>query len=215
MIAPLMVIMVLMASSEADKARARKWYQDNKKRAAIANKARYEVKRDTYLAARKAYRDVNKAAGADRARRYREAHKEETAAQKRAWQDANKERLSEKYKQWCEANREHKAAYDKAWVKNNPDKFKASQHKRRTRVKGADGFFTKEDIQRLLVVQESLCAGCRKNIATTYTVDHVNPIALRGTNWPDNIQLLCRHCNSSKRHMHPDAWAAKIGKLFV
>ncbi len=30
-----------------------------------------------------------------------------------------------------------------------------------------------------------------------YTIDHVRPVARRGTNWAWNLVLACRHCNGS------------------
>jgi 5-methylcytosine-specific restriction endonuclease McrA len=35
-------------------------------------------------------------------------------------------------------------------------------------------------------------------------IDHVLPLALGGTNEPDNLTVLCWRCNSLKRALHPD-----------
>ena len=45
--------------------------------------------------------------------------------------------------------------------------------------------------------------------------DHVMPLKLGGQHVIENIQLLCPSCNHKKSAMHPDKWAAKLGKLFV
>jgi 5-methylcytosine-specific restriction endonuclease McrA len=40
------------------------------------------------------------------------------------------------------------------------------------------------------------CAGC--GATSDLTVDHVVPIARGGTPTPENLQVLCRSCNSAK-----------------
>jgi 5-methylcytosine-specific restriction endonuclease McrA len=32
------------------------------------------------------------------------------------------------------------------------------------------------------------------------------PLKLGGSNWPENLQLLCRTCNLRKNAKHPDVW---------
>jgi 5-methylcytosine-specific restriction endonuclease McrA len=34
-------------------------------------------------------------------------------------------------------------------------------------------------------------------------IDHILPVALGGTNKPDNLQVACRSCNQVKRDRHP------------
>jgi 5-methylcytosine-specific restriction endonuclease McrA len=36
-----------------------------------------------------------------------------------------------------------------------------------------------------------------------YHVDHVTPLALEGSDGPENIVLACSHCNQSKGAKHP------------
>lgn len=38
------------------------------------------------------------------------------------------------------------------------------------------------------------------------TVDHILPVSRGGTNEPDNLQCLCRHCNSTKGKRTNDEW---------
>jgi 5-methylcytosine-specific restriction endonuclease McrA len=82
-------------------------------------------------------------------------------------------------------------------------------HVRRPKLNGAEGKFTKADIAFLLETQRGLCL-CGTNIETTYTVDHIIPLSRGGTNWPDNIQLLCAECNSSKRNKLMSEWHGRI-----
>jgi 5-methylcytosine-specific restriction endonuclease McrA len=50
---------------------------------------------------------------------------------------------------------------------------------------------TGDDIKALLISQGGLCNACKCDISTSYHVDHVIALARGGTNWPDNLQLLC------------------------
>ncbi len=40
------------------------------------------------------------------------------------------------------------------------------------------------------------------------------PVIKGGTNWPDNLQLLCRPCNIAKAAKDPFVWAQENGRLF-
>ena len=43
-----------------------------------------------------------------------------------------------------------------------------------------------------------------------YHVDHRMPLSLGGSNYPDNLQLLCPTCNLSKSATHPDIYEKQI-----
>lgn len=94
------------------------------------------------------------------------------------------------------------AAYKRA----NPEKVSALNHARRARKRAADGFYTAADVERLLTEQSCLCVGCGSDIAETYTIDHKTPLSRGGSNWPENIQLLCGPCNSAKGALTMDEW---------
>jgi len=62
-----------------------------------------------------------------------------------------------------------------------------------------DGRYTADDIAALLIKQNGFCAGgCNRYIAKRYEVDHIIPLSRGGTNWPSNLQLMCKRCNQSK-----------------
>lgn len=111
-----------------------------------------------------------------------------------------------KRKEWTERNRERHYATNLAWQRRNPEQHRASQSKRRAVARNANGYWTKADIARLMEAQDGCCAGCRASLEDGYHVDHVMPIVLGGSNWPDNLQLLCPPCNRKKGALHPDEW---------
>ena len=67
----------------------------------------------------------------------------------------------------------------------------------RARKNGVAGELSHSDWESVLKKygKRCLCCGSDKDIA----IDHVIPISKGGTNTADNIQPLCRSCNSSKR----------------
>jgi 5-methylcytosine-specific restriction endonuclease McrA len=60
------------------------------------------------------------------------------------------------------------------------------------------GIFTKQDIERLWGAQAGQCAHCAVSLLVSCNLDHKTPLSRGGSNWPDNLQLLCRSCNSCK-----------------
>jgi len=69
---------------------------------------------------------------------------------------------------------------------------------KRAKRRGAEGKHSAEDIARIWNEQEGLCAICGMPLDGTEHVDHIIPLSRGGSNWPDNIQLLCPPCNMTK-----------------
>lgn len=81
--------------------------------------------------------------------------------------------------------------------------------KRRVRKMGCEGFHTCNDISELIVMQGGLCGNhrCKCDLSKSgYQTDHIIPLARGGTNWPDNLQVLCPKCNASKGAKMPEDW---------
>lgn len=126
----------------------------------------------------------------------------------RKWREANKEKMDAARVAWRVAHPE----YYRQWASKNHDKVNSYGHNRRAKYVGR---YTKADIFDLYNRQRGLCIGCRLSLRGGYQVDHVMPIHLGGSNWPDNLQLLCRKCNRKKDVKHPDIWARENGRLFA
>lgn len=71
-----------------------------------------------------------------------------------------------------------------------------SGHKRRALLAESGGHFTSNQAAQILEMQGRQCAYCdaRNNLV----IDHVIPIAHGGSNWPWNLQWLCKSHNSMK-----------------
>lgn len=107
--------------------------------------------------------------------------------------------------------REHERKRDIKLRQKDPERWRIKQrakgHRRR-----APGRFTKADIDRLFLFQRGKCAICRCGL-DAYDIDHIMPIALGGTNDPENLQLLCKPCNNHKGAAHPVDYMQQRGFL--
>lgn len=72
--------------------------------------------------------------------------------------------------------------------------------RRKYRERMSEGSYTKKDVATLFTQQGGKCKYCKSEFSEVlpYTVDHRIPLADGGTNWPDNLALACKSCNSTK-----------------
>jgi len=86
----------------------------------------------------------------------------------------------------------------KKWIDKNKERAKQIDRKQYARRKKAIGSFTIKEWNDLKKKYNFKCAICgrRKKL----TVDHIIPLSKGGTNYIDNIQPLCKSCNSSKNN---------------
>lgn len=173
---------------------------------------------------RKAYRERNRATLIEKAAKYRAENKEALSESSRERYRRNIEKISEYFK----ARRQLKAEYDKAYVRENkeriaaraaeykrknPDKVRRHAHKRRARALEAEGVYSADDVQKILGLQRGMCAYCRVKVGKQYHVDHIKPLSRGGSNWPENLQILCPGCNVRKWAHDPLDFARKQGML--
>lgn len=106
-------------------------------------------------------------------------------------------------------------AASKKWRLDNPEKIRESNRNTRAKRRGAEGSHTAQDIRNILARQKYKCAECGTSVRkkSNRHVDHIMPIALGGTNWPNNLQILCPKCNQQKHAKHPLDWAKEKGRL--
>lgn len=164
------------------------------------------------IAAKSNYWAKRGSIAAERRERYKNNPGPHKERERKRWRNSRVLRLAQN-KVWRESNREHVRHYASQYQKENRDKTCAWANARRARQSGADGRYTDDDIARLYQIQGAQCACCRKSLEDGYQVDHIMPLALGGTNWPRNLQLLCADCNRSKSARHPIDFMQSMGYL--
>lgn len=171
---------------------------------------------------------------------WREAHKSEASTYHKNWAKENREDLRKYHTKWRRENEDHvrTRARDNArrLRRSSPEKFAAkamvyyykkmldptfreaqslrsSSQSAKRRL--AEGSFTADDVKKILTRQKNKCAECGASVKkkTDRHIDHVMPIKLGGSNWPSNLQILCKKCNLTKGAKHPIDWANSRGRL--
>lgn len=108
-------------------------------------------------------------------------------------------------------NRERSLAISKQWQKDNPDKCRVRNQNRRAKRFELGGEVTLEELNTLMEAQDHKCANCKDELTDENKhMDHIMPIALKGTGDIGNIQWLCDYCNFSKNDKHPYLWAKVV-----
>ena len=93
---------------------------------------------------------------------------------------------------------ENKQVYHRRYVKKNPENISHLKARRYARERNAEGNHTLQEWNSLKEKFNYKCANCRKE--KPLTKDHIKPLSKGGTDYIENIQPLCRNCNSKKHN---------------
>lgn len=157
---------------EARREAARQWVKDNPEKNCEKVKRYYRQNPDIFR---------------ERARKYREQNSEKVKTRNRKYRAANLEKVKEGVR---------KAGA--VWRKKNPAKCKKYKADRKARLVLAEGTFTAEELQALWEMQKGKCVICGEFVGDDYHADHILPLCRGGSNYIENIQILCPPCNLSK-----------------
>lgn len=147
-----------------------------------------------------------------KAREYAAANRDKARLRAKAWYAANKERAIATMRAARARNPERRKATLAAYRKANTERVSAWKRNYKLRKRGAEGSHTGADIQRLHDEQNGKCGVCKCHLVK-YHVDHIMPLILGGSNYSDNLQLLCPPCNLSKHAKHPEEFMRRVSLL--
>ena len=187
-------------------AQSTKWNIENKEKRKVIYDRWLEANSETVLKRNRAWTK----------QRYHEqykhdpAHRERAKAATKEWAEQNHDRMLAHSRASKERNRETVRAQARARYRANEEKERARAAKQNAERQQAVGRFTAEDIQTMLERQGYRCAAphCRTDVLRNFHCDHILPLSRGGTNWPDNIQILCPPCNMSKHDRTMEEWLA-------
>lgn len=189
----------------------RKKYPEKAKLEAKRSRERLSERR---RADNKRWRESNPELVRELKRKYVEESMEKVAASKARYYQENKERCLELSRRHRNANKDQYREMARKWREKNRDYVRLKNRMRKQKIKNAEGSHTVDDVKRILEMQKRKCAACYKKLeGENYHVDHIVPLALGGSNWARNLQILCPPCNMSKGAKAPEEFYTARGFL--
>lgn len=148
-------------------------------------------------------------------KRYYAANKEQCKLKGQKWLAQNTDKARSIKRAYYDRNRQQVISQAKNWKQSHPESDAVSRHKRRAKLKAAEGEYTKADIVDIYQQQDGRCLYCGIpvfwDIKNDLHIDHIVPLARGGSNYPINLCIACFSCNSSKQHKLISEWELMRG----
>lgn len=138
------------------------------------------------------YRDPEKSR--ERVRNYYRRNAEKVKAKAISRRRKLKSDNDPRHFEYLEKNR----AKVRDWAKRNPEKYRSLLRNTKAKRKGVVGKHTASDIKDIRQMQGGKCAHCAIKLKDKFHIDHIIAVARGGTNFRQNLQLLCIPCNLKK-----------------
>ncbi|AST15261.1 HNH endonuclease [Streptomyces phage Samisti12] len=162
-----------------------------------------ERNREKKNAQARARRAVNPEPNREATRRWRLANPDKVKQKNHEWHKNNPEAAREKNRRWHQSNPERRKENTRRWVENNRDIVRGNN----ARYFAAKRAGTVEPLPRdyMTIVKDfygNVCLNPECTSDSILTLDHIVPLYLGGEHSFRNFQILCKSCNSSKKHLH-------------
>ncbi len=115
---------------------------------------------------------------------------------KKGYYNKNKKKIQESQKRSMAKKPEAYKALKHKTYENNKDSWYRWGRERRDRKLKAEGSYTSDEWNKLLLSYDNKCLRCGSS--ERIEADHIIPLSKGGTDYITNIQPLCRTCNASK-----------------
>lgn len=132
------------------------------------------------------------------AKKYRAENKTKIRDAFHAWYKDNKEQVNERNRKWYAENFSQAQKRSKKWFAEHSVKAVLYTENRRALKKHNGGEVTDDEWKAILDKYGHRCLCCGRT-DLKLTMDHVVPLNLGGLHAKENIQPLCKSCNSKKR----------------
>ena len=143
------------------------------------------------------YHRNNRAAEKEKRNQYLQTNRKVVNERNRLWMQAHYSSQKEKQKQYRQKNSSSVKKYSHDRQQANPEIFATYNHRRRTKKTMAGGSYTAAEWKALVNHFGGKCLCCGRD-DVKLTADHVIPVSKGGTSNIENIQPLCKSCNSRK-----------------
>lgn len=156
-----------------------------------------ECERKKNLAWREKNREKSRASG----RRHYYKHREECIKRVKEWTDNHKETYNNHIKDWHDRHYEEGVMSRRKYRATHKAELKEDLRRKRTLM--SEGDLTKSEWQSILDKYGRRCLCCGRS-DVEITMDHIVPLEIGGPHTAENVQPLCRSCNSSKKQKTTD-----------
>jgi 5-methylcytosine-specific restriction endonuclease McrA len=196
---------------EVRRAHSRNVYHADIEQARARGRANSKKRQPQQAVYKREWRAANKERCTTVDRAYRESNREHVDTYQRDWYVQHRAQVATRNRLHRQNNKEKIDGRAKAWRQNNKAHWKAMMANRRGRERAAIGKFTKDDIQRMWDQQSGICIApnCNTALTVSCTIDHIIPLSRSGSNWPTNLQLMCKSCNCSKGTKTMSEWLCR------
>jgi len=229
-----------MPYKDPEKARAYKseYYQKNRER--LLEQAReYNLRtKEVRSQKTKEYYKKNKEEIKQRVKEYRDNHKKECLERANKWRKENPEKRKEILKRYYDKKKEEEPEYfnkkamehyhkdvEKSrkklrdYRKKNPIKTRYWKYKRRIRCDFTvvDKEHMTEEFKKGVLIkireQDFRCLYCGKDVSEDYSLDHRIPLSRGGDNTVENIDIVCKDCNTKKSTRTKEEYLEVVGSM--